>query len=142
MSRLVLACTAILASSLGLAACATVERPFERSAEAQRTLDRYLTGRVAGPPQSCMPTFRSQDMIIVDERTILYRDGANRVWRNEMTGPCNGLGRPGTALLTRQLAGGSLCRGEIAQVIDTGSGFTTGSCSFGNFVPYTGRNGS
>jgi hypothetical protein len=76
-------------------------------------------------------------MVTVDERTILFRDGSNKVWRNEVNGPCNGLGRPGTALLTRQFSSGSLCRGEIAQVIDTAGGFTVGSCSLGEFVPYT-----
>ena len=35
--------------------------------------------------------------------------------------------------------GTGLCRGEIAQVIDTSQGFTVGSCSIGDFVPYTGR---
>jgi hypothetical protein len=81
-------------------------------------------------------------MVVVDERTILYRDGSNRVWRNDMNGPCSGLGRPGTAIVTRQFGGSGLCRGEIAQVVDTVGGFTVGSCSFGDFVPYTGRNGS
>jgi hypothetical protein len=85
---------------------------------------------------------RGQDMIVVDERTILYRDGANRVWRNEVAGPCSGLGRPGTALVTRQFGGSGPCRGEIVQIVDTASGFNTGSCAFGDFVPYTGRNGS
>lgn len=77
-------------------------------------------------------------MIVVDERTILFRDGPNRVWRNDVVGPCNGLGRPGTALVTRQFGSGTLCRGEIAQIVDTSAGFTIGSCSLGDFVPYTG----
>jgi hypothetical protein len=137
MRRLTLACSAVLAASFGLAACATSPEPAERSPDALRELARYLDGKVAGQPQSCLPTFRSQDMVVIDERTILYREGANRVWRNEVNGPCNGLGRPGTAIVTRQFGSGSLCRGEIAQIVDTVSGFTVGSCSFGDFVPYT-----
>ena len=138
MRRLTLTCSAIVAGAFALAACATTPESTERSPEAQKVLARYLDGRTPGQAQSCLPTFRTQDMIVVDERTILYRDGSNRVWRNEMRGPCNGLGRPGTAILTRQIAGTSLCRGEIAQIIDTAGGFTVGSCSFGDFVPYTG----
>ncbi len=142
MRRSVLASLTIVTAAVGLAACATAPQPADRSPEAQRELARYLSGRTAGQPQSCLPTFRSQDMVVVDERTILYRDGSNRVWRNEMNGPCSGLGRPGTAIVTRQFGGGGLCRGEIAQIVDTAAGFTVGSCSFGDFVPYTGRNGS
>lgn len=139
MRRHNLACSAILAATIGLAACATTaEDSAERSPEAQQLLARYLDGRTAGQPQSCLPSFRSHDMVVVDERTILFRDGANRVWRTEVQGPCNGLGRPGTALLTRQFGSGQLCRGEVAQILDTTGGFTIGSCSFGDFVPYTG----
>lgn len=142
MRRSTVPCLTIIAAALGLAACATSPEPMERSPEAQRELARYLTGRVAGPAQTCLPSFRTQDMVVIDERTILYRDGSNRVWRNEMVGPCNGLGRPGTAIVTRSFGGSGLCRGEIAQVVDTTGGFTVGSCSFGDFVPYTGRNRS
>jgi len=138
MRRLHLATFATLVTAFGIAACATVDRPIVRSAEAQRELARLLDGRVAGQAQGCLQTFRTQDQIIVDENTILYRDGSRRIWRNDMRGPCNGLGRPGTAIVTRQVSGGSLCSGEIAQIIDTAGGFTVGSCSFGDFVPYNG----
>lgn len=139
MRRLTTASLAILAGAGTLASCATVGAPEVRSARAQAELSRWLDGRVAGRPQSCLPTYRSQDMVVIDENTLLFRDGANRVWRTELQGPCSGLGRPGTALLTRQFGGTGLCRGEIAQVIDTSAGFTVGSCSIGDFVPYTGR---
>lgn len=138
MRRLTLACSLVLATSLGLAACATTPDDNQRSAEAQRELARWLDGKVPGQAQTCLPSFRTQDMVTMDERTILFRDGANRVWRNELNGPCSGLGRPGTALLTRQFGGTGLCRGEIAQVVDTSGGFVVGSCSLGDFVPYTG----
>lgn len=138
MRRFTLTCTAILAGTLGLAACATAPEPRERSPEAQAHLAKLLDGKTAGTPQSCLSSFRTQDMTVIDERTIIYRDGSNRVWRNDMVGPCSGLGRPGTAIVTRQVSGGTICRGEIAQIIDTAGGFTTGSCAFGDFVPYTG----
>lgn len=127
----------ILCSVLAVAACAvTPAQQQVRSLKAQQELDRYLAGRIAGTPQTCLPTYRSQDMIVIDDNTVLFRDG-NRYWRTELLGGCPGLGRPGTALVTRQFGSGNLCRGEIAQVFDTGSNFTVGSCSFGEFVPYT-----
>lgn len=128
---------ALLAASVAGCTASNAEQG-QRSLRSQQTLDRYLTGRVAGKPQSCLPYYRSDDMIVVDENTILFRDGANRVWRNDPLGGCSSLGRPGTALVTRSIGGTGLCRGEIANVVDTGSKFVVGSCSLGDFVPYTG----
>lgn len=138
MRRLTIASLTVLASAGLLASCATTGQVEPRSLRAQAELTRWLDGKVAGKVQSCLPNYRSQDMVVIDENTILYRDGARRVWRTDMRGSCNGLGRPGTALLTRQFGGTGLCGGEIAQVIDTQNGFIVGSCAFGDFVPYTG----
>lgn len=126
-------------SAATLAGCMMgATQPFERSVQAQQTLDRYLAGKTAGQPQTCLPSYRSNDMVIVDERTILFRDGANRYWRTDIQGGCIGLGRPSTALVTRSFGGTGLCRGEIAQIVDTSTGMTVGSCSLGDFVPYVG----
>ena len=76
-----------------LAGCAVSNtQQGQRSLRAQQTLDRYLTGRTAGAPQSCLPRYRSEDMIVVDDNTILFRDGSNRIWRNDPAGGCSGLG--------------------------------------------------
>jgi hypothetical protein len=139
MRRLTAISLTVLASAGLLASCATTSAPEPRSAKAQAELSRLLDGRVAGRAQSCLPTYRSQDMVVIDENTLLFRDGSNRVWRSDLRGPCNSLGRPGTALLTKQFGGTGLCSGEIAQVIDTAQGFTLGSCAIGDFVPYRGR---
>jgi len=127
--------TALLTAAL--AGCAAND-PYQgqRSPQAQQLLASYLNGKVVGGPSvTCLPPYRSNDMIVVDENTILFRDGPNRVYRTEMTGGCIGLGSPGKALVTRSFGSG-LCRGEIARVVDNVAGFTTGSCSFGDFVPY------
>jgi hypothetical protein len=42
----------------------------------------------------------------------------------------------GNALVTRTTET-RLCRGDIAQVVDVASRTTLGSCSFGDFTPYT-----
>lgn len=126
----------VLAAALSACASSAADEP--RSPQAQQELDRYLAGRVAGKPESCLPNYRAQDMVVIDDNTILFRDGANRVWRADLQGGCNGLGSGGRALVTKQFTGGMLCRGEIAQVLDTASGFTVGSCALGDFIPYTG----
>ena len=127
---------ALLITALLTGACAATPTNEPRSARAQQQLDRYLTGKVAGAPRTCLPRYSADDMVVVDDNTILFRDG-RRVWRTEMLGGCSGLSRAGSALLTRQFGSGELCRGEIARVIDTSAGFTAGSCSFGDFVPYS-----
>lgn len=138
MRRLTLASLTVFASAAALASCATTDRPEPRSEKAQAELARWLDGRVAGKAQTCLPSYRSQDMVVIDENTLLFRDGSRRVWRTDLKGPCNGLGRPNTALLTKQFGGTGLCSGEIARVIDTSFGGTVGSCALGDFVPYEG----
>jgi hypothetical protein len=134
MRHLILSAVAL--ATLSACSASTAEQG-QRSLKAQQELDRYLQGKVAGAPQSCLPNYRANDMTVIDERTILFREGS-RVWRNDIPGGCTGLGRPGTALVTRQFGGSGLCRGEIAQVVDTVTGTFVGSCSLGDFVPFTG----
>lgn len=121
---------------LSAAACAASAEDQPRTLKAQQELDRYLVGKTAGSPQSCLPTYRRDNMITVDDRTILFRDGANRVYRNDPPGGCPGLDRPGISMVTRTPTG-QLCRGDIVQLVDLTTGFSSGSCSFGDFVPYT-----
>ncbi len=129
----------LLSAALLTGACAATPVANEpRSPRAQQELDRYLSGKVAGAPQACLPRYSANDMVVIDDNTILFRDGGNRVWRTEMLGGCTGLATRNYALVTRQFGSGQLCRGEIAQLYDTVSRFTVSSCSFGDFVPYVG----
>ena len=63
---------------------------------------------------------------------------AGPVYVAHMRSPCSGLGGAGpNALVTRQVGASGLCSGDIATVQDTMAHITVGSCSFGEFVPYT-----
>ena len=108
-----------------------------RSPKAQKELDSYLVGKVAGAPVSCLPDHQTRDMTVVDDQTIIFRNGGGRLYRNDPPGGCPGAGRPGNALIIRRFGGTGLCRGEIVQVADLSSGFYAGSCSLGDFVPYS-----
>jgi hypothetical protein len=119
---------------IGLCACATASEPAQRSAKAQATYDRMLTGKVAGKAEKCLPTYRSNDMTIIDDNTILFRDGRT-TYVNQPLGGCQSLSRSGSALVTRNI-GPQLCRGDLATVVDNSSGMTLGACSLGDFVPY------
>ena len=127
--------TFMLAAGLvGLCACATASEPVHRSAKAQQTYDRMLSGKVAGKAEKCLPTYRSNDMTIIDDATILFRDGRT-VYVNHPLGDCMNLDRSGSALVTRNV-GPQLCRGDLATVVDNSSGMSLGACSLGDFVPY------
>lgn len=122
-------------AAVGLAACATaMSQPEQRSARAQAQYDRLLAGKTPGKPAKCLPLQRSNDMVVIDDDTILYRDGRT-TYVNKPLGGCNQLGNGSYALVTRS-QGSQLCRGDIANVTDMTSGITVGSCALGDFVPY------
>jgi hypothetical protein len=105
-------------------------------AKAQQKLNRLLAGKVPGTPQSCLPSYRQKDMTVIDDYTIAFRDGVDRVWITTPRGACNLLGSGPYALVTRTTSLG-LCRGDIGNVVDTMSHVTVGSCVMGDFIPYT-----
>ncbi|HEX6741502.1 MAG TPA: hypothetical protein VF079_06885 [Sphingomicrobium sp.] len=107
-----------------------------RTAAKQRQYDQLLAGKVAGPPLSCLPTFHQDDMVVIDDSTVAFRQGSSRVYVNHMQGGCTNLGG-GYALVTKQFGSAQLCRGDIGQVVDLTNHFTVGSCVFGDFIPYT-----
>jgi len=103
---------------------------------AQARLNQLLAGKVPGRPQSCLAHFRADDMVVIDDYTIAFRDGTNRVWINKPPGGCNLLSAGPYALVTHTSIG-STCRGDIASVMDTINHASVGSCVFSDFVPYT-----
>lgn len=109
--------------------------PPVRTADQQATFMRLVGDKIAGPPVSCLPTWNTNDMSIIDGQTIAFRQGTGLV--NVVTlGPgCEALSVGGYALQTRQFGQG-LCSGDIAQVVDTLNRVTMGSCVIGPIVPY------
>lgn len=125
------------AAAAALGACTTAPQPETRSAKAEAHLQKLLAGKVAGRPVSCLPSYSSHDMVVIDDNTLIFRDGNRRVYRNDLNGGgCSQIGSGHYALLTKS-SGSGLCRGEIAQVVDVSNGITVGSCVIGDFVPYT-----
>ena len=119
-----------------LMGCATAPQPQARSAEAQAKLQQLLAGKTAGSSMMCLPAWRRDKMVIIDNDTILFDEGST-VYRNELQGNCTNLSSGFYTLVTRSPTG-SLCRGEIADVVDIHTNMTVGSCALGDFVPYTG----
>lgn len=125
----------LAAVTTSLVACATADsQPTQRSAANQATYDKLLAGRTAGRPEKCLPLRSSNDMVVIDDDTILYRYGRT-TYVNKPLGSCNLLARGSYALVTRSV-GSQLCRGDIGTVTDMTTGTTVGSCALGDFVPY------
>jgi len=105
-----------------------------RSAKAETRLSQLLAGKVAVGTQLCIPNRDANRQTVIDERTILYRVGTSKVYRNDIPGGCLGLDSRST--LIRRTTGSNLCGGEIFEVRDSGTGFSRGSCAFGDFTEY------
>ena len=128
---------ALLLGIGSLGSCATAPPSPTQVARSQAEMQRLVAGKIEQPPVSCLPSYNRSDMVVIDENTVAFRDGSNRAYVSHMDGPCSNLGGVGNyALLIRITGGNSLCRGEIARVVDTSNNLTVGSCSFGDFVPY------
>jgi hypothetical protein len=128
----------LLLIGAGLASCATEPQQPMHTAQSQQRYAQLLAGKVAGQPQSCLPSYRANDMVVIDESTIAFKQGSQRVYVNHMQGGCTNLGGPYT-LVTHGFGGQGLCRGDVAQVVDIRNRFAIGSCVFGDFIPYTKR---
>jgi len=131
---------ALLLIGATLASCAVAPQPG-RSARAENRFQQLLAGKVAGPAISCLPSYRANDMVVIDDETIAFRDGSRRVYVANLSHSCSNLGSGHYALVTNRYGGSGLCRGDIGQVADLTTGMTVGSCVFGDFTPYEGTRG-
>ena len=131
----------LLLTAAALAGCTTQPPNPNEAAEAQAKLAQLTAGKVAGAPRTCLPpSLRSRNMVIIDDSTIAFEDGRNRTYVNHLRGACDNL-RPGFNTLVVRSGGSGTCSGDIADVADVRTGMTYGSCSLGEFVPYTRAGG-
>jgi len=119
-----------------LAACSTAVGQEARSPDAQRELDKALAGRTPGKPVECIGNFRTSNMHVIDDWTILFREGRT-IYLQNPEGGCSGIGSGSNTLVTRLYGTGQLCRGDINHVVDLHTGIAGGACVFTPFVPYT-----
>ena len=128
----------LLASGALVASCSTATMRESSSPAATQELASALAGRTAGEPVSCIPNYQADRMQIIDDQTILFRNGS-AIYLQRTNGSCNGIGMGSNTLVTRVHGTNQLCSGDIQQVVNLSTGMNTGSCVFGPFVPYTRR---
>jgi hypothetical protein len=125
-----------LSAAAMLTACSTTPVQETRSPRAQRELDHALAGRIQGKPVNCLPNYRANDMQVIDDWTILFRDGRT-IYVQNPRGGCPGIGSRRNILVTRLFGTNQLCSGDISHLLDPVSGIQGGACVFSEFVPYT-----
>lgn len=131
----------LLLSAAALTGCMTDQSPAPRTAEGQAELQQLIAGKVAGAPVTCLPPrLSSRNMVVIDDSTVAFQDGASRTYVNQLRGECNNLTSGAYSLVVRS-GGSGTCSGDIANVTDVRTGATLGSCALGEFVPYTRTGG-
>jgi hypothetical protein len=111
-----------------------------RTADSQHQLDLMIGGKVPLRPVSCLPSSRlgGNDMKIIDSSTLAFRYGPE-VYVAHTTG-CTNLSPNGPyTLLTHQFGPTGLCQGDVAQVVEAGSGIPVGSCMISDVTPFVAR---
>lgn len=128
-----------LACSATLASCSASAVPDTPSPRAQRELAEALAGRTPGPAVRCIRNYRSNNMQVIDDDTILFRDGRT-IYLQKPRNSCIGIGNGSRTLVTRPFGTTDLCDGDINRLVDLSAGIGGGSCVFSPFVPYTKPN--
>lgn len=136
MVRLAAQALTVLVAGAVLAGCTTAPSQETRSPRAQRDLAEALAGHTPGAPVRCIPNFKADQMQVIDDYTILFREGRT-VYVQNPRGGCSGLGSGSRTLVTRQFGTSQLCDGDLNHTVDLVSGIQGGACVFGPFVPYT-----
>jgi hypothetical protein len=89
-----------------------------------------IAGRVAGPPQSCVPIQPSTSMHLENRNAFVYNLGSV-VWVSSTNCPASFDDLP-----VFHPTGSSHCRGDIVQMVDRSTHMPGPSCILGDFVPY------
>ena len=127
---------ALLIGTTGLiASCTTGPDRLNRGENAQRELASALSGRVAQAPVKCLPNYRTTQQQVIDDSTILYREGRT-VYVQKPRNTCYGLASGAYTLVTKSYGVGQICDGDISQLVDLRTGMIGGACVFGPFTPY------
>jgi hypothetical protein len=98
----------------------------------QQRLDKLIEGRVAGKPTSCISTWDTHNMQVLDKTAIVYGWG-NTIWINV---PRNAQDLDDDEIMVTHTSTNQLCDLDIVQTVDRNGHFPTGFVSLGKFVPY------
>jgi len=130
MFRLIIPAALLLVGSAALSADSYRARQEARDAAA---LAKALDGMTPGKAMTCIDPRRINDTQRIGDK-ILYNTSRRELYVSDTGGGCFGL-RNGDAIVTKSYTG-QFCRGDIVRTVDLSSHIPSGSCTFGDFVPY------
>ena len=121
--------------AIAAAACALVAVPAAAERKSgEEKLAELIDGRVAGEPQSCINTFNSRPLTVIDDTAIVYRSG-DTVYVNRTRAPQT-LDNDDVLVIRTFGSGSRLCRLDQVSTRDRFNGFYTGNIFLTDFVPY------
>ncbi len=88
----------------------------------------------SGPALSCLRQRQIDTVKPVNERTVLFVSRGGQTYRNDLPVSCPAWAR-GDVGYTHSSSQDQLCRGEIVNLFERGSGFQYGGCTLGAFTP-------
>ena len=96
-------------------------------------LAQTLAGRVAGRPQSCVPTQSASGLRVIDAATLGYGSGPT-IYVNRLDGPCPGVRELSTIIV--EVHGSDYCRGDHFRAVEPAASIPGPVCFLGDWVPY------
>jgi hypothetical protein len=130
MFRLIIPAALLLVGSAALSADSYRARQEAHDAAA---LAKALDGLTPGKAMSCIDPRRINETQRIGDK-IIYKTSRRELYVTDTGGGCFGL-RNGDAIITKSYTG-QFCRGDIVRTADLSSHIPSGSCAFGDFVPY------
>ena len=92
-----------------------------------------LAGRVAGKPQSCVPSSPVANLHAIDASTLAYAYGST-IYANHLGAPCPALSKFNTLIIEVQTD--RYCRGDRVRGLEPGAIIAGPRCILGEWIPY------
>lgn len=121
--------TAVITAAALLTAPALLAKPRQTGDE---RLAKLIEGREAGKPTSCLPSWETRELEVIDKVALVYGRG-DTIWVNR---PDNAKSLDDDEILITKTSGSQLCKLDIVQTMDRSAHFITGFVSLTDFVPY------
>lgn len=128
--RKLIASIAGAAVAAGLLAAPAVQAKPRLTPE--QRLEKLLAGRTAGEPVSCISTYNSRELEILDKTALVFGHGST-IYVNR---PANAEHIDDDDILVTKTSTSQLCKLDIVTTVDRSGHFQTGFLNLGDFVPY------
>lgn len=110
------------------AGCATAGAERINESAAAKFAEYERTGEVT----TCMNVRRITSIDAIDEKTLLIKAGVSDYYVSDLSNRCAGA----TSAFNRfqyRMPTGQLCRNEIIEIVDNGTGMLAGTCAMGSY---------